>query len=106
MWKTHGGGYGVLVQHTETLELWAAYFPRPDGAFLEPLRSLPEPEAEARWAAYLGTLTDPPVRPPEQVVPWSEGGGAVINHKSHAGPTRLPCPRCRAVLDWQDTGIS
>jgi hypothetical protein len=106
MWMTHGSGYGVLVQNIETLELRAAFFPEPDEAVLESLRSLPEPEAETRWAAYLGTLTDPPVQPPERVVPLSEGIGAVINHESHQGPTRLPCPRCQAVLDWQYTGIS
>jgi hypothetical protein len=106
MWMTHGNGYSVLVQHTESLELRAAHFPKPDDAIRESLRDLPEPEAEAKWAAYLGTLVDPPVVPPERVVLWSEGVGAVINHESHNGPSRLPCPRCRGTLDWEHTGIS
>lgn len=104
MWMFHHGwGFRALVQDRETLELRTVEVP--DNEVFHRRGDESEGERHFEQELYVAAVIARQLRagerhvPPEEFAPFTSEG-------EERRATELPCPRCRATLLWQDTGIS
>jgi hypothetical protein len=103
MWMWHvGRSYRALVQDRSSLELRTVKIADNDVFYRR--EGLSNAEQQRQQNEYLTAVVSSQLRPGERYVP----PGEFARFAEDAGQveTDLPCPRCRALLLWRETGIS
>jgi hypothetical protein len=106
MWTWHHWyGFGALAQHRESLELRVIDVPDHEVFYRRAGRT--DEEVEREREAYVTSVVNGQLRPGERHVPPAEFARLGAEEENGKQPaTELPCPRCRSLLLWRDTGIS
>ena len=101
MWH-HNMGYGVLLQDVQSLTL--RVLPIPDDERFYRQGNESEEVVNKRSEELVSQFVAQSLQPRERRVPLSEF--VHFEDWDERRPTLLPCPQCRTILSWRNTGIS